>query len=139
MADLVSYAIDEVRGWETDEPRALLTAAAALLRQVFDSGSGFQHLPDWLVLREALGVTAPRDVTDVDRHLDQWDALSNQLVEPLHEDRAAMLKIGITVWVTRTVRLRIHREEFPDLAGLEFREWKERLCRSLDKHVGFYR
>ena len=136
MADVVSFAIEAIRRWEVDDPVVLFHGAADLFCQVMDMQPRKQKR--WSELRDKVANVDLHTPAAIDKRMGSWDWLSNQLVGPLGKDAYAMQQLGVVLCVTRLLRPRIRRPE-AQKSDEAFEEWRERLCGTLDKVVGFYR
>lgn len=131
MHPLIVRAEEIVSSWDSDEPRALALAAAALCKTTLDAGGLPTDSPDWIRLREAFDVQTGQSIAE---SIVKWDDLCRFADVDLTNNRDAYVKMGIVTWTVKLLLKRfgmlVHSEAITDFA-----EWKRRLCHCLGNYI----
>jgi dolichol-phosphate mannosyltransferase len=125
-----------VRAFREQDPRVRLVRLKANAGETAATDAGFKAVRGrWVVVMDADLQNDPRDIPDMLKHLDQWDAVTGWRV-----DRAA----GDS-WVRRAssrianrVRNAISEETIQD-SGCTFRAFRRECLRDLTLYKGFHR
>ena len=140
MHDPIAAAAVRIRGWDVDEPRGLVDAAAALCRETLDEGGLPEGSPAWRELRHSFEGSSVGRASDVREIVCRWDERIRDpdLEEDLLDDQAAAIKLGIVTWIVKSLAKRLGLIEGAEpIPG--FDEWRARLCLDLERYVGPFR
>ena len=140
MHDPIAAAAGRIQGWDVDEPRGLLDAAAGLCRETLDDGGLPGGSPAWRELRTSFDEACGGRASDVREVVCRWDerVRDPDLEEDLLDDQTAAIKLGIVTWVVKALAARLGLIEVAKPAP-GFDEWKARLCLDLERYVGPFR